>query len=145
MPFSSFVSYISVSAACAAFTDSLAVIYRSWCIVGSRFALHTACPCGCVFTYKIRRARCDSWRSWILCLSAVHSVQSTRHKSLSTGYVVTKSIFPIMQIRWMEKEKKKKDCTGITFLSFQPAERIGSGVSVEKVDKESKPRTHHVR
>lgn len=70
-------------------------------------------------------------------------MQSTRHKSLSTGYVVTKSIFPIMQIRWMER--KKKDCMGITFLSFQPAERIGSGVSVEKVDKESKPRTHHVR
>lgn len=36
---------------------------------------------------------------WIQCLSAVPSVRSARHKSSPRGYVVTKSIIPIMQIR----------------------------------------------
>lgn len=38
---------------------------------------------------------------------------------------------------------KKKDCIGVTFLSFKPAEK--EVVSLRKVDKESKPRTYHVR
>lgn len=77
----------------------------------------------------------------IQCLSAVRSARSTTHKSLSSGYVVTKSIMPIMQIRWMVDVRGENDCLGAT--SFSPCRR--NKEALRKVDKGSEARTLCVR
>lgn len=49
---------------------------------------------------------------------------STRHKSLSAGCAVTKSITGIMEIRWMVNVLKGNDSTAVRLVCFEAAEAV---------------------